>query len=231
MTGVISGELELAYGRNIIDFINGVVTNETVSPPTVSKFDDYGAKKYMQKIRALFMYVESDVHATFAGADLEFDMMSFNKIMRNIDIETLTIEIDTQWVPNKVKVIFVASDNPYFEFDTSNNRPHMFYTNQVTAIAASYTNLFYRHTLGAKNKIKIFNGAVNINLDIQHRETPESDTNENWVSYDGFPRVVNAGDTYVFGDDALRDTTHHFHRVRVQSTGADVAVKGAYLNI
>ena len=241
MTGVISAELTLAYGRNTIDFINGIVTNQSVSPPTVTRFDPPGSKYYMDKIRSLYMYVESDVTVEFSGASVEFDMMSFNKIMRNIEIETMDVLVDTTYVPNQVKVIFVASDDPLFVFSPTNTRPHMFYANRVTAPGDnSYQDLFKRHTVGEKFKCQVFNdngGANAITVDIQHRELAEGssapESYDDWVSYYNFPQVLAAGNVLSFGDDALRDPQHHFHRVRVKTNTASQTstVDGAMLNI
>ncbi len=241
MTRVISAELTLKYGRNVIDFIHGLIVNESVNPPTVTKFSPSGAKYYMDKVRSLYIYVETDVHAEFSGAEVEFDMMSFNKIMRNLEIESMAITVDTLYVPNEVKVIFVASDDPLFKFDVENARPHMFYSNKVTPGGDNaYVDLFKRHTVGEKFKCQIFNdnaGANAITVDIQHRELKEGsnppESYDDWVSYDGYPQTLAAGNVFSFGDDALRDTAHHFHRVRVKTNtaGQSSTVDGTMLNI
>ncbi|MEW5840175.1 MAG: hypothetical protein AB1753_04150 [Thermoproteota archaeon] len=236
----ISAELTLKKGRNTIDFINGLVVNQSVSPISVTKFDPPGSKYYMNKIRSLLVFVEADVTAEFVGASIEFDMMSFNKILRNIELETIDIIINSTFVPDAVKVIFVASDDPLFNFSTSNNRPHMFYSNSLTAVDTEWRTLFYRHTILDKLKIQLFNNitrsgnvARDLSVDIQHREMNTADAYDQWVSYDGFPKDLLAGNVLSFGDDALRDTRHHFHRVLVKTKIAaqTTLVDGTLLNI
>ncbi|AFU57281.1 hypothetical protein Ngar_c03640 [Candidatus Nitrososphaera gargensis Ga9.2] len=231
---IISVELMLRSGRNVVNLLNGTVDNE--EQKVLTTFKELGFRSghdlNIDRIRSIYIFADADLHLSYQGAEVEFDMMSYYKIIRPLDIEEITIQIDNVFVPDQNRVIIVASDDPCFDYGVSSAVPHLFYSNSVTAIAASYTNLFFRHTIGKKNKFTIVNGgAANINLDIQHREVPESDNNGSWVSYAGFPKVLNAGDTYVFGDDAMLDTQHHFHRVRVQSTGANVTVKGEMLNI
>ena len=238
--GIISAEITLKKGHNTIDFINGLVTNSTVSPPTVTRFDPPASKYYMKKIRSLYMFVEADVTAEFAGAEMEFDMMSFNKILRGLEIETLDILIETEFVPDAVKVVFVASDDPLFNFSPTNTRPHMFYSNSVTAIDSAWATLFYRHTILDKLKVQLFNNitrsgntARDLSVDIQHREMGEDDTYDQWVSYDNFPQDLLAGNVLSFGGDALRDTRHHFHKVLVKTKTAPqtTLVDGVLLNI
>lgn len=228
--GVITFHGYLSLGTTLIDLMKGEAENLDPNA-TIKRVAFNGGNKFnMGRIKSISIFTDAEVHVDMSNGELENDMFSFIRSMRPVNLENIRLKQEFANVPDKYLVLIVASDDPAFDY-VSTGIPHLFYTNEITAISLQYRNLFLRHTLGKKNKFKIFNGAVDINLDIQHRETPETDTNDEWVSYDGFPQVLAASGDFVFGDDTARDTQHHFHRVRVQSTAADVVVKGAHFNI
>lgn len=231
MTKIMSVELTITKGRTRVNFIDGLVHNEETNKNQT--FKELGAKSgkelYIDKVRALFIFADVDFHITFAGAEVEFDMMSFYKIIRPIEIEEMTLELDNTFVPNAQRVLIVASDYEWFDFGVAGGRPHLYYGNNLTANNAGgsgsgsdsdYQVILFKHTILDTLKIKVFNDQVgqnNIWVDIQHRELPESDTDDKWVSYANYPKQLNAGLIEEFGDDALRDKRHHFNRVRVKT--------------
>lgn len=224
---IISVEALLKKGINRINLIEGQIVN--VDNNITTTFKDLGYKSgkelYMDAIRSLLVFVDTDVSARFSGGFFEFDMMSFNRIIRGIEIEQIELEIDTAYVPDQNRVIILASDSPNAIVEVIASKPHLYYSNSLTAnnpggsgmtSPNDYQVLFFKHTILDTFKATINNnqaGAKDIWIDIQHKEVPDSDNNGTWVSYQGFPQPLTAGNVYSFGDDATRDTKHHYHRI------------------
>lgn len=223
-TKIISIEIDdLKSGVNIINLIEGTIVNDKQK---INKtFKDYGAKAgkelYMSKVRAISIFADADLKMAFQGAEVEFDMMSFYKKIKPIEIEEITLQVDNVFVPDSNRVIIVASDRPDFDFDVLEDKPHLFYSNRINGVDnLAYQTIIYKHTNFGKFKATIFNnlaGAKDILVDIQHREMPTDDANDEWISYDNYPKPLVAGKIESFGDDALRDTEHHFHRIQVKA--------------
>lgn len=235
--GIVTLDTRLSSGINIIDFLNGSIEN--LDPAAVVKrisFD--GLSKFnMQKVHSLAIFSDVDVLASISNGKIEFDMNTFWRSMRPLDMLAMRLTQETVYVPDEYQLIVIASDDPSFEYVPGQTRAHQFYSNKIAAVDNNaWKTLFFRFTPQSRTKIKVFNndpGANDIQVDIQTLEFLD-DPNDTWTSYEGYPVDVLAGNAHVFGDDATRDTQHHYHKVIVKAKNLGETspnVKGVFFAI
>jgi hypothetical protein len=234
-------ELILTHGLTKIDLVNGIMRNLDTGKTTTFKELGYasGRERGIHHVRSLFIFSDIDYVVDIGGARTSFNcaIMDFARVLENLSgIEEITVILEDTFAPDKNRLIIIASGEPLMAYYPAHIRPHLFYSNSVTANNADYQDLLYRHTPFDSTVIKVFNDNVNAKdvwVDIQHRENLSTDTTDSWVSYSGYPTQLPAGDTLVFGDDATRNTRHHYHRVRVKTVnaGEQSSVKGSIYGV
>ena len=207
LTGLTAGVLTLDFTNGKITAPNGDVSNMNTSLQTMS----------LQKAKSFMVFCSDADKIIRVGNALTISDHTITTTIHNYEFDHIQIEIPSNSLPDENQVAFMASDDPYLNYDVTDNwHDRGIVTGTSTDALTAY---YYKHVGGYEDfYITTYNkdtGGSGNSLDVQISYSEDGTT---YFPEQGYTTVVAiAAGSY---DSFASSRRHHFYRVDIKATSA-----------